>query len=134
MSRRLAASTLLLLPLVSSASVPECLLGRWRSNETMTLASMREVPDLAPRARAMFEDRFFGHLVIVFTPTRTGWIYYKAEPPVFETGPIEVVSSTSTSAVLRSRFLGVVEDREWRCEPGRISTATSKFREYFTPE
>jgi len=85
----------------------------------------------------MFEAAFFGRLVIVNTRTRSG-AYFDPEQDrnSLSLEPIQVVSSTPTSAVIRTDLMGIAQDTEWFCEGGVIYALVSrwKFREYFTPE
>ena len=129
-----------LLALASNASageLPDCFLGRWRSNESLTLADMRKHSEVTPKARALFEAGFFGRLVLVNTRTRSGG-YFDSEPDrkSLSLEPIQVLSSTSTSAVVRTDLVGIAQDTEWFCEGKTIYALVSrwKFREYFTPE
>ena len=121
----------------SAAELPDCFLGRWRSNERLTLADMRKHPEVTPKARALFEAGFFGRLVLVNTRTRSGGFFDSGQDrtqPSLE--PIQLVSSTPTSAVIRTNLVGVAQDTEWFCEGATIYALVSrwKFREYFTPE
>lgn len=122
---------------VSAEKLPDCFLGRWRSNEALTLADMRKHPEVTPKARALFEAGFFGRLVLVNTRTLSG-SYFEPErdrnSPSLE--PIRLLSSTPTSALIRTDLVGIVKDTEWFCEGGNIYALVSRwrFREYFTPE
>lgn len=121
----------------SAGELPDCFLGRWRSNEALTLADMRKHPEVTPKARALFEAGFFGRLVLVNTRTRSGG-YFESEQDrkALALGPIQVVSSTPISAVIRTELVGIAHDTEWFCEGNTIYALVSrwKFREYFTPE
>jgi hypothetical protein len=121
----------------SADDLPDCFLGRWRSNEALTLADMRKHPEVTPKARALFEAEFFGRLVLVNTRTRSGG-YFESEQDrkALALEPIQVVSSTPTSAVIRTDLVGIAQDTEWFCEGKAIYALVSrwKFREYFTPE
>lgn len=123
--------------LALAASLPGCFLGRWRSNEELTLADMRQHPEVSPLAKELFERQFFGRLVIVFS--KSFWGGYLdpdqgRDDVVFV--PIDVVSATETTAVLRSTTLGVVQENEFHCDSGRLWVLVSrwKFREYFLRE
>jgi len=121
----------------SAAELPDCFLGRWRSNEALTLADMRKHPEVTPKARALFEAGFFGRLVLVNTRTRSGG-YFDSEKDrkSLALEPIQVASSTPTSAVIRTDLVGTAQDTEWFCEGATIYALVSrwKFREYFTPD
>jgi len=121
----------------SAAELPDSFLGRWRSNEALTLADMRKHPEVTPKARALFEAGFFGRLVLVNTRTRSGG-YFDSEKDrkSLALEPIQVVSSTPTSAVIRTDLVGIAQDTEWFCEGATIYALVSrwKFREYFTPD
>jgi hypothetical protein len=134
----LASATLVVLASkTSAAELPECFLGRWRSNEALTLADMQKHPEVTPKARALFGAGFFGRLVLVNTPTRSGG-YFDSEKDrrSLSLEPIQVVSSTPTSAVIRINLAGIAQDTEWFCEGATIYALVSrwKVREYFTPE
>ena len=121
----------------SSAELPDCFLGRWRSNEALTLADMRMHPEVTPKARALFEKAFFGRLALVNTRTLSGgYMEPEQDRNSLSLQPIQVVSSTPTSAVIRTDLIGIAQDTEWFCESGLIYALVSrwKFREYFTPE
>lgn len=42
------------------------LIGKWKSNEKLTLESMNSVEGITPKARELFENDLFGHLVIEY--------------------------------------------------------------------
>jgi len=132
-----ALSLVVLANKASSAELPDCFLGRWRSSEALTLADMRKHPEVTPKARALFEAHFFGRLVLVNTRTRSG-SYFEPEQDrnSLSLEPIQVVSSTPTSVVIRTVLVGIAQDTEWFCDDGVIYALVSrwKFREYFTPE
>lgn len=121
----------------SAEELPDCFLGRWRSNEALTLADMRKHPEVTPKARALFEAGFFGRLVLVNTRTLSG-SYFEPEQDrnSLSLEPIRLVRSTPTSAVIRTDLVGIAQDTEWFCEGANIYALVSrwKFREYFTPE
>ena len=103
-----------LLALASNASageLPDCFLGRWRSNESLTLADMRNHHEVTPKARALFEAGFFGRLVLVNTRTRSGG-YFDSEQDrkSLSLEPIQVLSSTPTSAVVRTDLVDIAHE------------------------
>ena len=117
-----------------AAELPDCFLGRWRSNEALTLADMHKHPEVTPKARSLFEAAFFGRLVVVYTKSRSGaYLEPEQDRNSLTLDPLEVVSSTSTSAVVRRHIEGFALDAELFCEDGRL-VSRWKFREYFTPE
>lgn len=121
----------------AAPSLPNCFLGRWRSDEALTLADMRSHPEVTQKARALFEKQFFGKLVVVFGSRVSGHYLEPEQGPadmVFE--PLDIVSATETSVVLRRRLLGVWLDSEMHCEGGRLWVHVSRwqFREWFSPE
>lgn len=61
---------------MAAPSLPDCMLGRWRSDEGMTLADMRQHPEVTQRVRALFENQFFGQLVVVFSRRLSGVCEY----------------------------------------------------------
>lgn len=93
-----------------------CVPKRWRSNEALTLADMQKHPEVTPKARALFEAGFFGRLVLVSPRTRSGG-YFESEQDrkALPLEPIQVVSSTQTSAVIRTNLVGIAQDTEWFC-------------------
>ncbi len=128
---------LFIVPSAFSAELPDCFLGRWRSNEVLTVADMRQHPEVTGKARALFESAFFGRLVVIYTRTRGGgYLEPEQDRDSLELAPLNVVASTPTSVVLRTSLLGVTQDSEWFCEEERIYALVSrwKFREYFTRE
>lgn len=136
-ARIIALSLLVHATNASSAELPECFLGRWRSNEALTLADMRKHPEVTPKARALFEAGFFGRLVIVNARSLSGgYLEPEQDRSALSLEPIQVVSSTPTSAVIRTDLVGIAQDTEWFCDGGLIYAHVSrwKFREYFTPE
>jgi len=132
-----ALSLVVLASKAPCAELPDCLLGRWRSNEALTLADMRRHPEVTPQARALFEAAFFGRLVLVNTRTRSGaYLEPEQDRDSLSLQPIQVVRSTPTSAVIRTDLAGIAQDTEWFCEGGVIYALVSrwKFREYFAAE
>lgn len=135
--RRTLVVLCMLTPASSMAELPSCLLGRWRSNEELTLNDMRQHPEVTAKARALFENRFFGRLVIVNTPTLGGgYMEPEQDRESLVLEPFQVVTSTATSAVIRTNLMGTPLDTEWFCEGRDIYALVSKwkFREYFSPE
>lgn len=137
-ARVLVLLAALLCQSVSAApSLPNCFLGRWRSNESLTLADMRQHPEITQKARELFEKQLFGRLVLVFGSKLSGaYLEPEQERQDIVFVPVDVVSSMEASAVLRSTTLGIVQENEFHCEGGKLWVNVSrwKFREYFSPE
>lgn len=51
---------------------PNCFLGRWKSDEALTLEDMRKHPELSSKAKTLFENNFFGKLIAIFGPRSYG--------------------------------------------------------------
>jgi hypothetical protein len=125
------------LPVLCSAQVPECFVGRWKSDEARTLADMRKHPEVSEKARALFENKkFFGRLVLIFGPRHVG-SYFEGEqsPDHVSFERVDVVASGRNSLTLRSRASGEEMLQKWACEDGRIYAVVTRweFREYFSP-
>jgi hypothetical protein len=131
-----AIAALILMPLHAfSADIPECFLGRWKSDEALTLEDMRKHPEVTEKARAFFENKFFGSLVLVYGPGYGGG-YLEGEQTradlFFE--KFDVMERGTDWVTLRIRTLGVEQHQQWFCESGRIYVLVTrwKFREYFS--
>lgn len=119
-----------------SAGIPECFVGRWKSDEALTLEDMRKHPEVTEKARAIFENKFFGSLVLVQGPGYGGW-YLEGEQTRADISfeKFDVMERGTNRVTLRSYTWGVERHQQWFCESGRIYTFVSKweFREYFSP-
>ncbi|MFC3685645.1 hypothetical protein [Hydrogenophaga luteola] len=118
------------------SQVPDCLIGRWKSDEALTLADMRKHPEVTEKAKALFENKFFGRLILIFGSRHVGSYFEDEQTPadlLFD--EVRIVESGSNWATLRSRLLGVEYLQHWGCENGRIYAVITKweFREYFSP-
>jgi len=137
MKNLLAITALISMPLSAvSADIPECFVGRWKSDEALTLEDMRKHPEVTEKVRAIFENKFFGSLVLVFGPGYGGG-YLEGEQTRTDI-PFErfdVMGRGTDWVILRTRTLGAELHQQWFCEGGRIYVLTSKweFREYFSP-
>ncbi|NUN61970.1 MAG: hypothetical protein HUU13_12910 [Burkholderiaceae bacterium] len=136
MRKLLAVLALTVAPTCAFSQVPGCLVGRWKSDEALTLADMRKHPEVTERAKALFENRFFGRLILIFGSRHIG-SYFEDEQGRADLSfdEVRVVESGSNWATLRSRLLGVEHLQRWGCENGRIYAVITKweFREYFSP-
>lgn len=54
----------------SSANVSCVMAGKWRSNEKLTLLDMNANGKITNKQRAVFENKFFGRMVVEFTCTK----------------------------------------------------------------
>ena len=67
MLRLVALAVILMLNGCGGKVVPHStLLGKWKSNEKLTLESMNGVEGVTKKAREVFENNFFGHLVVEY--------------------------------------------------------------------
>lgn len=60
---------------------PACFFGRWKSDETLTLADMRKHPEVTEKARALFESKFFGRLVLINGSRNSGTYFEDISSP-----------------------------------------------------
>jgi hypothetical protein len=130
-------AALILIPIrASSADIPECFVGRWKSNEALTLEDMRKHPEVTEKAKATFENKLFGHLVLVFGPGYGGG-YLEGEQTRENLSfqRFDVMERGTNWVTLRIRTLGVEQHRQRFCDSGRIYVLVSRweFREYFLP-
>ncbi len=120
-----------------AADLPACMLGRWKSNEELTLADMARHPEVTEKARVLFSNHFFGRLVNVNGPRHQADYFIEDKDKPIEFVPIHVAESTEDSAVIEveSEALGHAIRTSWFCENGLIYALTSRwnFREYFSP-
>ncbi len=73
----------MLLGSCSSDTLHDRLLGTWKSNEAMTLATIDNADNLSPEDRSVLESDFFGHLVIRYERDEwTSYLDYSDDPPV----------------------------------------------------
>ena len=99
----------------SRDELPAAFVGTWQSDEQLTLESMRDSDNVDLQARATFEDRFFGRLVVVYRPYE-GRSYFidSDERPDFE--PHDIVDSGPnfvTFSVPANEGLGLDMERTW---------------------
>jgi len=112
--------------------VPECFVGRWKSDEALTLADMRKHPEVTEKARALFENKFFGRLILIFGARRVGSYFEEQGLAELTFKPVDAVATGPKSMTLRGPNEGLVQ---WACEDGRIYAVVTRweFREYFLP-
>lgn len=109
-------------------------LGKWKSNEKLTLASMNRAKDVTPEARALFENDFFGHLVIEHKEHESRATNEKDD---YDSGfePYEVVEVTDKYIRIKewSELLQQFDETTLYLEGDCYYVITSKyeFREYF---
>jgi hypothetical protein len=124
----------LVAPVARSSDLPSCLIGRWKSDEIRTLQEMRRHAEVTEKARLLFENDFFGRLIVVFG-SRGSTSYFDGEqvPDERTYEPYDVVESTAASVVLRVSVSGRQWSQRWFCDEDSIYTLVSKweFREYF---
>lgn len=129
-------TTILACANASAESIPECFMGRWKSDEALTLQDMRKHPEVTEKAKILFENHFFGRLVLIIGPRYSG-AYFDGErdSPTIPFELNDVVERGADWVTLRDRTLGIVQEQRWVCEEGRIYALVSKwqFKEYFSP-
>ena len=132
-------SLLLLVALLFSqsshaADVPNCFVGRWKSDEALTLEDMRKHPEVTEKARLLFEKGFFGRLVLVFGQRYVGgYLDGEQRPEELTFQRVDVLERGSDWLILRSRLLGsstirsgnvkTVESMHWLPNGSSVSTS-----------
>jgi hypothetical protein len=115
---------------------PACFLGLWKSDATLTLEDMRKHPEITEKARSLFENNFFGHLVVIYG-SRSSASYFEdredRQSLTFE--PYDVVERGPDWMLLSREFSGTKVKSKLFCEGSKIYALVSKweFREYFSP-
>jgi hypothetical protein len=111
----------------------EQLLGVWQSDETMTLTSMRQAEGVPSEARALFENDFFGNLVVEYRENEARMV---SDKDGLDSGfqPYEVLGVASDR--IRIRELGnAMGDSEktlyFEGDCFYIVVSRFEFREYF---
>lgn len=99
-----------------AVDVPNCFVGRWKSDEALTLEDMRKHPEVTEKALLLFEKNFFGRLVLVFGPRYAGG-YLEGEQSRKELSfqRVDVIDMGPDWAILRSKLLGVEQYQGWHC-------------------
>ena len=110
--------------------------GKWRSDEPKTLESMRLHPEITDRVRKLFENKFFGRLVLVVTEKQSASYWAEEEGKAkleFEPYEISEVGKDYLVVKYTNPMLDTKEKKRWYFENGYMYTYTSKwkFREYF---
>ena len=105
----------LLLGCESRNEIPAAFVGSWQSDAPLTLDSMRGSNLVDPEARAMFEDDFFGRLVVDYRQFE-GRSYFVDwdERPDFQ--PHDIVDSGPNFVTFRvpdNEGLGLDTERTW---------------------
>ena len=132
----IALSTLLASLPAFAIDPPACFLGRWKSDEALTLADMNKHPEVTEKARALFENKFFGRLVLI-NGSRNSGTYFEdiSSPQEIIFTPYAVIQRGEDWVTLRHKILGIDSESKWFCEGTRIYALVTKweFREYFSP-
>jgi hypothetical protein len=118
------------------AEMPKCFLGRWKSNEVKTLADMRLHGDISEKARKLFEEKFFGRLVMIVGPRRSFSYFTDMQTSSeIEFEDNDVVEAGDSYVVLRYKISNIPITTKWFCEGNEIYALVSRweFREYFSP-
>lgn len=67
---RITTFIVLILSVVACArGVDDRLIGTWQSDAEATLADMHKHPEVTEKSRKLFENDFFGHLIVTYTAT-----------------------------------------------------------------
>jgi hypothetical protein len=132
-----AALIAMLIPQIGFAmDPPACFLGRWKSDAALTLEDMRKHPEITEKARSLFENNFFGRLVVIYG-SRSSASYFEdredRQSLTFE--PYDIVERGPDWMLLNREFSGIKVQSKLFCEGSRIYALVSKweFREYFSP-
>ncbi|MEO0574993.1 MAG: hypothetical protein AAF004_05980 [Pseudomonadota bacterium] len=112
----------------------EKLQGSWKSDAERTLASMRSVTGVSARARKMFENDFFGHLIVDYRGETRRMVLDDED---YDTGftPFEIVDERDESVVLRAwdpmweDFM--LQEIFFEGDAYYVLTGKPLFREYF---
>ena len=114
------------------------LVGIWKSNEEMTLKSMRETPGISEKARALFQHEFFGKLINEYG-TKTAKTYFENPSDNYEgidkPSPYKIIEETNEYYIISSynNFLKKHESitlyKAENCY--YVLVSKWKFREYF---
>jgi len=99
----------------SRDEIPASFVGTWQSNKQLTLESMRQSTLVDADARAVFEDDFFGRLVVDYRQYEGRSYFVDAdERPEFE--PHDIVDSGPNFVIFRvpdNEKLGLDTERTW---------------------
>ena len=79
---------LLFSPALLSAEIPDAFLGKWKSDEALTLRDMNQY-DVPDKVRKILEDGMFGRLVVIFKNDVGASYFEDEEVPEFE--PYEII-------------------------------------------
>ncbi|WP_157422113.1 hypothetical protein [Acidovorax sp. Root219] len=138
----LMRSALLMLTLLFGHSIawaeaegpPACFLGLWKSHEALTLEDMRKHPDVSDKAKTLFENNFFGKLVVIFGPRNHG-SYFEDETDAqpLQFNAYRIKSRGPDWMVLTRQLLGEDVDTKLGCEGERYYAIITRweFKEYF---
>ena len=134
--KRLAVVLLLLVGCESEPPpLPSAFLGTWRSDEALTLESMRQSNVIDDEARRVFENRFFGRLVVIFTETERASFFADVDqlPDIVEHNIREAGDNYVTFIEPSNDDLGLSTERTWYID-GDIAAVPIEewgFTEYF---
>ena len=112
----------------------EYLVGKWKSNEKLTLESMNRVEGVTLEARELFENDFFGNAVVEYKED-VFRITDKKLDYVSDFEPYEILEATSTKIRLKSWNSVFEEYQEWDLflngDCYYIIVSKFEFREYY---
>lgn len=133
-SRLTIAGLLLAAACDKAPRVPDAFVGTWQSDEQLTLASMRQSDKVSAEMRAVFEDRFFGRLVVEFRATgRASYFAGADEVPEFE--PYDILDSGPNYVTFRETgdTPGLGNPRTWYIDGDLIGVEIQEwgFVEFF---
>jgi len=64
---KIAINLIIVVSLIGCSQIPhQDLLGYWKSDESKTLKSMRSTPGITEKSKELFENNFFGKLVVEY--------------------------------------------------------------------
>ncbi|MEM7430525.1 MAG: hypothetical protein AAF351_01170 [Pseudomonadota bacterium] len=115
--------------------LPDAFLGTWRSDEALTLESMRQSDQITDDARAVFENRFFGRLVVIFTETERASFFADEDnlPDIVEHNIRDAGENFVVFVEPSNDELGLSSERTWYVD-GNIAAVPIEewgFTEYF---
>ena len=135
--RRLLVIALLLLSGCTKEppALPPAFLGTWQSDEELTLESMRQSDAISDEALAVFENNFFGRLVVIISETdRASFFIDEGGLPDIVAHNIAAADASSVTFIEPSNEeLGLSTERTWYVDGDLIAIPIEEwgFTEYF---
>ncbi len=111
------------------------LLGKWKSNEKKTLESMRETQGITDKAKVLFENDFFGKLIIDYKNDTYQARFDNSVEELNKYYPYKILEVT-TEHYLIEGYDALLEEFEkkmlfWEGECYFVYTSKWNFKEYF---